>query len=81
MADATQDLGQRILLAARLAAAMHLQQAAEERSGCGLLDGQKVTIGGAGPGASCKRCGSVHLASTEGRLPGRCARWTEGEAA
>ena len=80
MADVPQDLSQRILQAARLAVAMHLQQAAAERSGSGLLNGQQVRIGGAGPGAFGQRCAPDPQASTDGRLLGLCARWPEGEA-
>jgi len=80
MADVTFDLSQRILQAARLAAAIHLQQVAAERSGSGLLNGQQVVIGGAGPSASGNRVASVTQTSKDGRLPGLCARWPEGEA-
>ena len=54
MADVPQDFGRRILHAARLAVAAHLQQAAAARSAGGPLGGQNVTIGGTDPAAAAQ---------------------------
>jgi hypothetical protein len=84
MTDVPTDLGQRILLAARLAVVVHFQQTAleqGERSGRKCLHQQNCKIGGADPSACGGRCADVPDASKEGRLPNRGARWSEGEAA
>jgi len=80
MADIRQDLGWRILQAARLAVAVHLKQVAAERSGIGFPNGHMGMIGGAGPSACPRGRAEFPEASRDGCLPDLCARWTEGEA-
>lgn len=71
MADGSRTLGQRIIKAAHLAAAIHLYQSACDT----VYTGQQVTIGGAGP--DLFREGA--LPPADGRLA-RSRRFAEGAA-
>lgn len=70
MEQVTYTLGQRILHAARLAVAVHLEQVAVESSCCSR--GQRVAIGRAGPqviSGGAPRAAGVTDLSKDGRLP------------
>ena len=81
MREVPKDLGQRILQAARLAAALHTRQAAQEQlPGWWFAESElSLSIGGAGPSACAGRCAVNNEASKDGPLPDRGARWAEGE--
>jgi hypothetical protein len=64
MVDGTDTLGQRILRAARMAAAVHMNQVAESHAV--VKRGQRVVIGGAGPQVT--EAHSVADHSTDGVL-------------
>jgi len=75
-----QSLGERLVRAARLAVAAHLQVSAERAAGMMYgLNGQRLRIGGAGPVASVEH-GLVGPALsdskpfTDGKLPGAAGR-------
>jgi hypothetical protein len=81
MRDVPKDLGQRILQAARLAAALHMRSAAQEKRHGGWFTESELnfSIGGAGPSASGDQCAVVSDASKDGHLPDHDARWAEGD--
>ena len=72
MENVTYNLGQRILQAARMAVAMHLEGVAESSSS----RGQRVAIGRAGPQVVNTGLGSRSITdlSTDGRLPASSGR-------
>ena len=74
MADGFDTLGTRILQAARMAVAMHLNQATESH---GLNRGQRVVIGRAGPQV-VPQFPPTADPSTDGMLPAACS--AEGAA-
>jgi hypothetical protein len=66
MADGFDTLGTRILQAARMAVAMHLDQVTASH---GLSSGQRVVIGRAGPQVAEARDALAMDCSTDGALP------------
>ena len=81
MRDVPKDLGQRILQAARLAAALHLRQVNQEQcQGTWLVDHESnFLIGRVGPSAARGKCSAAADVSKDGRLPDLGVRWAQGE--